>query len=77
MNDEVTVPHEVVRAMFVDGLTRVAAWRKYLGLTQAQVAERIGLTQDAYAQQEVANKPSMATLNKIADAMGIAVEQLY
>jgi len=54
----------------------VAAWRRYLGLTQVQVAKRIGITQSAYAQQEAARKPRQATLDKIATALGITVEQL-
>ncbi|MNQ79011.1 helix-turn-helix protein [compost metagenome] len=49
----------------------VGAWRKHLGLTQAEVASRIGITQAAYAQQEQATKPRKPTLDKIAQALGI------
>lgn len=70
------IPNEVVGMVVNEDITMVAAWRRHLGLTQAQVAERIGITQSAYAQQEVARKPRKATLEKIAAALGITLEQL-
>lgn len=70
------IPHEVVGMMVMDDLSPAAAWRKHLGLTQLQVAERIGITQAAYAQQEKAKKPRAATRAKIADALGISADWL-
>jgi len=70
------IPNEVVGMVVNEDTTMVAAWRRYLGLTQAQVAERIGISQSAYAQQEAARKPRQTTLHKIATALGITVEQL-
>jgi len=70
------IPNEVVGMVVNEDATMVAAWRRYLGLTQVQVAKRIGITQSAYAQQEAARKPRQATLDKIATALGITVEQL-
>lgn len=66
------VPNEVVGYMVKESLTPAAAWRKHLGLSQAEVAERIGISQSAYAQQEQAAKPRKATRMKIAAALGIA-----
>lgn len=66
------VPNEVVGYMVKEDLTPIAAWRKHLGLSQAEVAARIGITQPAYAQQEQAAKPRKATRVKIAAALGIA-----
>ncbi|KQQ68024.1 DNA-binding protein [Pseudomonas sp. Leaf127] len=66
------VPNEVVGFMVKEGLTAAGAWRKYFGLSQAQVAERIGITQSAYAQQEQATRPRRATREKIATALGVA-----
>lgn len=66
------VPNEVVGYMVKEDLTPVAAWRKHLGLSQAEVAERIGISQPAYAQQEQAAKPRKATREKIAAALGIS-----
>lgn len=47
------------------------------GLTQAEVAERIGTTQSAIARLESAaskHSPSIATLQKFAHALGYRVE---
>ena len=70
------VPNEVVGYMVKESLSPAAAWRKHLGLSQAQVAERIGITQSAYAQQEQAASPRKATREKIAAALGIAPDLL-
>jgi DNA-binding XRE family transcriptional regulator len=74
--DEVTVPHDVVARILEQQMTPVRAWREHLGLTQAEVADRIGITQGAYAQQESAPKNRKATREKIAAALGIMPEQL-
>jgi len=66
------IPHAVVGYMVKDQLNPIAAWRKHLGLSQAAVAARIGISQAAYAQQETAAKPRKATREKIAHALGIA-----
>ena len=52
-HEEGLIPHEVVSAT-VDGASPMKAWREYLGLTQASVAERLGVSQAAYAQTEAA-----------------------
>jgi transcriptional regulator with XRE-family HTH domain len=54
----------------------MAAWREHFGLTQAEVASRIGITQAAYAQMERVKQPRKATLEKVASALGLEVEQL-
>jgi len=69
------IPHDVV-SRTVDGATAVRAWREYLGLTQADVAERLGVTQSAYAQQESGARMRKATREKIALALGITPAQL-
>lgn len=70
------VPHEVVGYMVKEGMTAVGAWRRHLGLSQAEVAARIGISQPAYAQQEQAAKPRKVTREKIAAALGIAPDLL-
>jgi len=71
------VPHEVMRLTVVDGLTLRRAWREYLGLTQAEVAERMGITQPALSQLEAASaRPRRGTLRRLAEALGVAVELL-
>lgn len=47
------------------------------GLSQAQLAERIGTTQSAVARMESGrgkHSPSLATLTKYADALGCKLE---
>jgi DNA-binding XRE family transcriptional regulator len=71
-----SVPNEVVNLSFERGVSAMAAWREHFGLTQAEVATRIGITQAAYAQMERVKQPRKATLEKVAAALGLEVEQL-
>jgi predicted transcriptional regulator len=46
--------------------------RKHLGITQAELATRIGSTQPAIARLEAGgNTPSFGTLRRIAAALGL------
>ncbi|NMZ48617.1 helix-turn-helix transcriptional regulator [Pseudomonas poae] len=74
-NDPNLVPHAVVSRL-VDGATPIRAWREHLGLTQEEVAGRLGISQSAFAQQEVVSKPRRTTRGKIAKAFGINAIQL-
>lgn len=59
---------------FIDELLKA---RSSAGLTQAQLAERIGTTQSAVARLEsgsAAHSPSIATLQRYASALGFRVE---
>ncbi|MFQ5900971.1 MAG: helix-turn-helix domain-containing protein [Thermodesulfobacteriota bacterium] len=75
--EEVWIPHEVVRTHVLHNVPLIRSWREHLGLTQEDVAEKAGMSQPAYAKLE---KPEAnlrtATLKKIAKAMGVSVEQL-
>ena len=71
------VPNEVVNLAYERGISPMAAWREHLGLTQAEIASRIGIAQPAYAQMERVKQPRKATLEKVAAAMGLKVEQLH
>ena len=75
---EVTTPQAVMEATYLgDGMSHICAWREYLGLTQENVAERMGITRAAYAQMEAKDaKPRPTTLKKIAEAMGVNWRQL-
>jgi len=50
------IPHEVV-IRITDGALPVQAWREYLNLTQDEVAERMGVSQSAFAELESVSKP--------------------
>lgn len=71
-----TIPHDVVTKTIKEGMTPIRAWREYLQLTQAEVAERLGISQSAYAQQEAVEKPRKATRERIARALKITPTSL-
>jgi DNA-binding XRE family transcriptional regulator len=72
-----TVPHEVAARVLKEQISPIRAWREYLGLTQAEVAARMEISQSAFAQMEaLESKPRMNTLTKIAAALGLAPAQL-
>jgi len=56
----------------------VKASRTYLKMSQKDVAKQAGITQAALSQMEKAdnNKHRTATLEKLANAMGVSVDQL-
>ena len=71
------IPHEVVGLTIKKGFTLVRAWREYLGLTQKDVADKMGITQAALSQMESGEKKlRKVTLEKLARALGIEVEQV-
>jgi DNA-binding XRE family transcriptional regulator len=75
--EEATIPHEVVGLVIKKGMNLVKAWRIYLRMTQAEVAKKAGISQAALSQMEkTENSLRTATLEKLANAMGLAVEQL-
>ena len=73
---DVLIPHEVVKKIVLAETSPIQAWREYLNLTQADVAERMGITQAAYSQMETAKKNRKATLQRIAEALNIDYLQL-
>jgi len=76
-DDEVTLPLEVVRLSLLEKKGLVRAWREYLGLTQDEVARRMGVSQPTYAGFEQPGRSvRYATRARIARAFGIEPEQL-
>jgi DNA-binding XRE family transcriptional regulator len=73
---DVWFPNEVVKAN-VRGDSLIKAWREYLKLTQAELASKAGMKQSALARLETNTaNPRISTLLKLAEAMGITVDQL-
>lgn len=71
------IPHGVVRRNAIDGVSMIQAWREHRGLTQSDLANRMGVTQSAVSQMErTGARPHRATLEKAADAMGLVIDQL-
>lgn len=70
------VPADVVDLCFDHQYSAARAWREYLGLTQSEVASRMGISQSAYSQHENGDHLSKTMQIKIASALGIKAAQL-
>ena len=56
---------------------KIACARKYSGLTQSDLASRVGVTAQAVSKWERGNAcPDIAILDEIADALGISLSEL-
>lgn len=56
----------------------MVAHRKYLRLTQEQLAERMGVSKSAVAKWETdGGLPDRDNLRKLADAMNVSVDELH
>jgi DNA-binding XRE family transcriptional regulator len=76
-DEEVTLPHEVVKMSTIGGMSLIRAWREHLALTQEEVARRMSISQPAYAKLEGGKtRPRIATCKRLAAAMGVEWEQL-
>ncbi|WP_118987111.1 helix-turn-helix domain-containing protein [Photorhabdus sp. CRCIA-P01] len=75
-NDDETIPHEVVSIMVDDEVSLQAAWRIYRGLSQAEVAEKLGIKQAAVSQFEKSDRPRKATIEKLAALYDCRISQL-
>ena len=72
------IPHEVINKMVDNDISRVQAWREYLGFTQQEIASRLKISQAALSQMERLNaRLRKTTLEKLAMAMGLTVDQLH
>ncbi len=74
--DDAVIPHEVVGLAVENDWPLLKAWRKYLGLTQKELAERAGVSLSVVSRMERSFNRRSETLKKLADAMGLSVEQL-
>lgn len=71
------IPHEVVRNMVHNEVSRIRAWREHLGLTQQEVAKKMAITQAALSQIEaIDSKPRKVTLQKLAKIFKVTIEEL-
>jgi ribosome-binding protein aMBF1 (putative translation factor) len=76
--ENTTIPHDVVRKIVSEDISRIRAWREYLGLTQKEVSVRMNITQAALSQMEKPGaKLRKPTREKLAEALGISYEQLF
>lgn len=71
------IPQAIVEAHLLREIPMIRAWREHIGITQRELAARIGVSQAAVAKLEKPNaRPRRATLEKIAEALGISIENL-
>jgi DNA-binding XRE family transcriptional regulator len=70
------VPHEVAAMMLEKSYSMSKAWRIYLRMNQREAAQKIGISQAALSQIEKSETNHRQTLQKIADAYGIHINQL-
>lgn len=71
------IPQAVVEAHVLRAAPIIRAWREHLGITQGELAVRMGVSQAAVAKLEKPTaKPRHTTLGKVAAALGISLIQL-
>ena len=74
---ETAVPLAVSKAANMKDKSLIRAWREYKGLSQANMAERMGISRPAYAQLEAKGANLRATtLHRLAAALEVQWEQL-
>lgn len=73
---ELDIPAVIVNLALENDYSAARAWREHLKLTQEEVAKRMEITQDAYAQLEAKETVRKSSREKIAKALGIHESQL-
>lgn len=75
--DNSEIPQAIIELKHKHNCSLISAWRRSKRISQAKLAEAVGVTQSAIAQVEkVGNQPQADTLEKIAEALGVTVEQI-
>jgi ribosome-binding protein aMBF1 (putative translation factor) len=71
------IPQAVVEAHVLRNESIIKAWREHLGMTQQDLAKRLGVSQSAVVKFERPEaRPRIATIRKIALALGLDEKQL-
>jgi len=71
------IPLAVSKAANLEDKSLVRAWREYKGFSQAEMAQRMGISRPAYAQLEAKNaRLRTTTVHRLAAALEVAWEQL-
>ena len=71
-----TIPHEVAGLVIEKGWNLAKAWKKYLGMSQKELAKKIGISQPALSRMECGDNLRDVELEKLAQALGLTPEQL-
>jgi DNA-binding XRE family transcriptional regulator len=71
------IPHEVVVAAVHNHWSLARAWREYFGLSQQDVAKRMGISVCAFASMETEfYRVAPLTRERLAEGLGIGLDQL-
>ncbi|MDP8079953.1 helix-turn-helix domain-containing protein [Phocoenobacter skyensis] len=73
---DTAVPKAVVDDVFDNNVTPLRAWRNHLGLSQKEMANRLGISQAGYSKHENSEKLTKLTREKMAKVLNITPEQL-
>lgn len=75
--DNVILPGDVCDVMHKENVSLQAAWRLWRGLSQKEVAEKLGISQSAVSQLEALDsRPQKRTREKLAAIYGCTQEQI-
>lgn len=75
--DHSGIPDNVASIMDKESVSLQAAWRIYRGLSQQEVADKLGISQSAVSQLEsVDSRPQKRTREKLAALYGCQQEQI-
>lgn len=75
--DDVLLPGEVCDVMHNENVSLQAAWRILRGLSQQEVADKLGISQSAVSQLEsLDSRPQKRTREKLAAIYGCKQEQI-
>jgi DNA-binding XRE family transcriptional regulator len=74
---DISIPLAVSMAANLEDKSLVRAWREHKGLSQAEVAGRMGISRPAYARMEEKRENLRGTtISRLAAALGVSREQL-
>ena len=75
--DEPTISHAALKRI-LDGESAVTVWREEQGMTQRALAEKAGVAPSMiHAVEKGAKSPSLETARRIADALGLGLDDLF
>ncbi|MCD4749973.1 MAG: helix-turn-helix domain-containing protein [Thermoanaerobaculales bacterium] len=75
--EDEAIPFEMVERLLDRTEHPMKIWREYRGLTQAGLAEKVGITKSYVSQIEAGKKPgSIAVLRRVATALDVDLEDV-